>query len=363
MISFPKELYEPLWEELFARSDGHGLRIYSIWVADKSDHGASGILNEHTQGDDPSASDLARDLLHMTNVFREEMRLPLVGFGHSLGGTALLELSNMHPRLFASLILIDPVIGPSIKHAGTILLNSSVRRPDLWPSHKAAEEAFEATKAFQSWDPRVKALWLKHGLRATPTFLHPPPGMVTLRTPKSIEAWNYCRPWFDSLPSRGGQHTTRSRVKYPDADSNIFDTHPFYRPEAALVWNCLPNIRPGVLYIFPASGPMSSPESIAEKVARTGKGVGGSGGQKMGRVDKVIFQNAGHLVPFEKPVECADSVHTWLALDLETWYSHRQIEKQNGDDKSENWIMLSKEYVQRALDWSTGNSSKTKPRL
>jgi hypothetical protein len=44
-----KETYEPLWEELNARLKG---RIRGIWIADCSHQGASGVLNEHVQGDD-----------------------------------------------------------------------------------------------------------------------------------------------------------------------------------------------------------------------------------------------------------------------------------------------------------------------
>jgi hypothetical protein len=44
-----KETYEPLWEALNARLKG---RIRGIWIADCSHQGASGVLNEHVQGDD-----------------------------------------------------------------------------------------------------------------------------------------------------------------------------------------------------------------------------------------------------------------------------------------------------------------------
>lgn len=113
-VSFPKEMYEPQWEALLSHFNRHGLRIRSIWAVDKSDHGGSGILNENTQGDDPSFSDFARDMLCMVNQFRDQMTLPVVGFGHSMGATALLELSLLHPRLFSSLVLIDPIIGTSM---------------------------------------------------------------------------------------------------------------------------------------------------------------------------------------------------------------------------------------------------------
>ena len=46
-----QETYEPFWDELCACLKSHGVYIRSIWVADSSNQGASGILNEDIQGD------------------------------------------------------------------------------------------------------------------------------------------------------------------------------------------------------------------------------------------------------------------------------------------------------------------------
>lgn len=47
-----QEAYEPLWGELLQLSQKNGFTIRGIWIADMSNHGASGVLNEHAQGDD-----------------------------------------------------------------------------------------------------------------------------------------------------------------------------------------------------------------------------------------------------------------------------------------------------------------------
>ena len=44
-----KEAYEPLWDELHRAFRG---KIRAIWIADVSNQGASGVLNEHILGDD-----------------------------------------------------------------------------------------------------------------------------------------------------------------------------------------------------------------------------------------------------------------------------------------------------------------------
>ena len=237
-ISFPKEMYEPLFDELLQCCEQQGLRIRSIWSVDKSDHGASGILNERTQGDDPSHSDFARDLLNMVNLFRDQMSQPIVGIGHSMGATALLELAHIHPRLFSSLVLTDPIIGPTLT-AGAILGNASSHRPDLWQSREEAEKAFTSAKTMKKWDPRVLQLWLDYGLRDTPTLVHPEPGKVTLRTPKANEAWSYLRSWFDTKPTDEIWRTTRSLAKYPDLRGEYTASHPFYQAAGFESWDFL----------------------------------------------------------------------------------------------------------------------------
>ena len=47
-----QELYEPLWEEIYQRSKVLNFRIRSIWTADVSHQGRSGIVNDHNLGND-----------------------------------------------------------------------------------------------------------------------------------------------------------------------------------------------------------------------------------------------------------------------------------------------------------------------
>lgn len=51
-----QEIYEPLWDEILHRSKQNGFAIRSIWVADVSHQGASGVLNEYIQGNDRNLS-------------------------------------------------------------------------------------------------------------------------------------------------------------------------------------------------------------------------------------------------------------------------------------------------------------------
>ena len=49
---FPKELYEPLWEDIYKCLKRRGQAIHSIWIADVAPQGASGVLNEEKLGND-----------------------------------------------------------------------------------------------------------------------------------------------------------------------------------------------------------------------------------------------------------------------------------------------------------------------
>jgi hypothetical protein len=51
-LNIPQELYEPFWEDLYAASKSQGFNIRAIWMADVSNEGQSGIINEGILGDD-----------------------------------------------------------------------------------------------------------------------------------------------------------------------------------------------------------------------------------------------------------------------------------------------------------------------
>lgn len=345
-MSFPKELYEPLWEDILLSGARHGLRIRSIWIADCSNQGSSGVINEAVQGDEPSFFDYPRDMLHMINTFRHEFPQPIVGVGHSMGGTALVQLAFLHPRLLAGLVLFDPVIGINAGVEFATMFFSSSIRPDLWATREEAESHSKAI--FRTWDQRVFDRWLKHGFRETPTLLHSEAGKTTLKTTKAQESWTCGRSWFEPLPEDGTLSNPLTRAKYPDQNDSVRSMHPFFRAEDLNVWNDLPRLRPGVLFVFPSTGPMTSIEALKAKVERTGTGVGGSGGVKEGRVSQVVIPDTGHLLPFEQPAKCAAAAAEWIAKDVAAWSARREYAAKNRDDISIDQLALSKEWIKQA---------------
>ncbi|KAK4654675.1 hypothetical protein QC762_408280 [Podospora pseudocomata] len=347
---FPKELYEPLWEDLLSLLNSRGVQIRGIWIADVTHQGQSGILNEANLGNDPSWIDHTRDLLHLTNHFRHSLPRPLIGVGHSFGANIIVNLSLLHPRLLSSLILLDPVLsrfqskGPKY---GFAPMKASAFRRDIWPSLAAAKSAFQSNPFYRTWDPRVFNSWLEHGLRPTPTRIYPdaPAGSVTLLTTKHMESFTYYRPIRQKLMG-GGKHELDWDL-IPDADEVVHKNpdFPFYRPEGGpATANKLPHLRPGCIWIFGSESNVNPPDVRQEKLDLTGVGPGGSGGAKNGRVKAVTIEGYGHLVPMERTTEVATYAADFLVEDLEHWRREQEeFERWAKKRDEEKWV-ISEEF-------------------
>ncbi|KAL4881667.1 alpha/beta-hydrolase [Aspergillus karnatakaensis] len=346
---FPKELYEPLWEDLLTQSEDNGFHIRAIWIADTAGLGESGMHNEQLLGDSPSWFDHSRDLLYMINQFRDEMPQPIIGVGHSMGAGQLVLLSLMHPRLFTSLSLIEPVIAKDIFTAqGPQLSLLSLKRRDTWPSK--AEAIAHARKICKRWDPRVLERWIEHGYRTLPPGTNSTAqatsigssdsSRVTLKSSKHQEVMHYLRPNPSGhrplqLNREGninpGPVTIRSQQQqkhdplfYPDIVGPAHTVAPFYRSEPVIAWRMLPHLRPSTLYIFGSKSPISTPVVRTQLLERTGTGVGGSGGKDNGRVRDVVFDGAGHQLPLENTERAAGALGEWVGLSVKQWKADQQ---------------------------------------
>lgn len=273
----------------------------------------------------------------MVNTFRDQMMRPIVGVGHSMGGTILVSLALLHPRLLETLVLIDPIIHRHIFAPGyrTPAL-ASARRRDVWPSRAAAAEDFHKNKYYRKWDERVVQRWLQYGLRNLPTAVHPhapkAPGAeaVTLTTTKHQEVFTFLRPTFDAhaYPDLGAQLGGPSAVPHatytPEA---ALPDHPFERAESVVAFHMLPFVRPSVLYVFGGESHYTACEPTADKVEATGVGIGGSGGTAKGRVAEATVEGAGHLIPMEAVGRTAELCTKWLEDEMAAWRDKETVER------------------------------------
>ncbi|KAF4125562.1 hypothetical protein GMORB2_0806 [Geosmithia morbida] len=367
--AFPKELYEPLWENLHREAKACGVRIRTILIADAAWQGQSGLLNESKLGNDPSWHDYHRDILHMINILRPPR--PLVGMGHSFGAVTLANVALASPRLFSTLVLMDPAsssfeAAPIGRH-GSAEASTSLRRRDLWPSRAQAAASFTRSPFFRTWDPRVLDLYVRYGLH--PTSESDPDGEVRLTTTKHQEVFTFSRPSWHAYDAEGRNPIDDNDVRVATApdlphhaagsgDDSFTFTWPFYRPEQIRSIRNLAHIRPSVLYVFALMSSLSGPEQREEKMRLTGSGNGGSGGAKNGRVKAVLAENNGHLVPMEDPAMCAREAASWISREMERWWAEERqyeewtrkpyAEKACVTDEFKEWTVRGMEHVAKA---------------
>jgi hypothetical protein len=120
-----QETYEPLFNDLLDAENG--FKIRSIWIADVANQGASYALNEADLGDDPNWLDHSRDLLLMVDTFRDRMKAPFVGLGHSFGGFQMLVDGDAMCSMAERLTCTTESISPSFTPVCSTQLFSSIR--------------------------------------------------------------------------------------------------------------------------------------------------------------------------------------------------------------------------------------------
>lgn len=304
-----------------------------------------------------------------------------------MGGNNLVNLALMHPRLFTSLILIDPVIQRIPSPQGNFgPAKASTTRREIWPSRQAAREKLQQSRFYQAWDPRVLEKWIQFGLRELPTYVHPtmttsstPPTItadpstatippaddekpVTLTTTKHQEVRTFLRPNFPT-PEYPNPNVESNALTHPDADPSAAPNSPFYSPVPISTFHRLPHLRPSVFYIFgdPSAGAfLSEPVLKADKLATTGTGVGGSGGVPKGRVSSVTFDGIGHLIPMEIVDRTAEAAAGWLEPELRRWWEmERQERALWASVPKREKAVLSEEYVDvMKSDWMEERARK-----
>ena len=239
----------------------------------------------------------------------------------------------MHPRLFTTIVLLDPVIqsvanpiGMGTDPPGNV--NMSTYRRDVWPSRKIAAESYAKIPVFAAWDKRVFERLVAYGFRDLPTALYPempadanpdsPP--VTLTTTRHQEVWTYLRPNYEAYEShQNGGRPVINRSTHPDLDPIPKRAHvPFYRPEPYNTYDNISLVRPSTLWLLGGESYLKRNE-VRQAAKVCGTGVGGSGGMAEGRVKEVVFPKHGHLFPMEIVNETAHECAQWLGTELARW--------------------------------------------
>ncbi len=153
----------------------------------------------------------------------------------------------------------------------------------------------------------------------------------------------------------------QARLMSPDlSEENM--THLFHRPDMAIMFENLPKVRPNVLWVFGGLSPLNHEEAQDEKVARTGTGIGGNGGVEAGSVERVVVEEGGHMVPFEKVEKCAAVLASWLEKQMEDFDAVEQFYREHPSGRSErDMLVVSKLWLENVrLKPHTKRTDKSK---
>ncbi|KAI9708443.1 MAG: hypothetical protein M1820_003903 [Bogoriella megaspora] len=332
-VGSSKESYEVFFDYLLQR----GLGIRSIWAMDVAHHGQSYMLNKDVIGDEISWYDAARDIIHMINTFQQEITPPIIGIGQSWGGAYLLEASDLHPRLFDGLILVEPTVATGYGRDKNKRVTWMMERQDWWPSREAAESSLRKLKYYQRFDPRVFERVIKYDIRDVtpndPSFDHsatdsgfPIVGLgVTLTTPKAQEVYTMMQEHLE----HPGQISILPNKATPE--ETVMPR--FYRAEGIMMKKILPNVLPPVLYAWGKSsdlaiGPNAGLSYRKMLLETTGSADCGSGGQAKGKVREVWVDDSTHPIPFEQPEALSKALAPWLRELRNEWICQKRRDQQ-----------------------------------
>ena len=246
-------------------------------------------------------------------------------------------LSLAHPRLFASMILIDPIIHPeAIGNVGPVFTRGILRRQVTWPSRQAAERTSNAI--FKSWDPRVLQSFNSYGL-------FPYPKLGPDDDPETPEPTRLLTGRYQDLAG-----IVRPQYIY---DGKIERDGIVWRDEVRVLHDMLHFIPCNTLYICGSKTFATNAKIRKDWQERTGSGLHLGRRMRERRVEEVLVPGAGHFVPLEEPTACANAAAKWISEELGGWEKEEEAMKKNWsslsveekDKKANAWIAAIKAKI------------------
>ena len=173
---FCKEVWRPIVRLL----SNHAALGFDVLALDLTGHGQT-----TRSVDDFCWYDLTRDVLSCVDARLNEDNAytNVVGIGHSIGATAVMQAEILHPGTFDGLMAIEPIIPPPpyimSKIAESPLARLTLKRRAHFESKEAAFVRWRSKKAFERWQPEALREFVNGGLvqtcdgfklRCTPAF-------------------------------------------------------------------------------------------------------------------------------------------------------------------------------------------------
>lgn len=265
----------------------------------------------------------------------------------------------MHPRLFSSLILIEPAISDNtrfpkmVDHVRAAQMHEILKRPDLFTSLAAARDHVLRSKFHATWDSRCLARLIQYNFRTGSTEDSSTSPVVHSTTPKAGELGLTLLPNPANIGANGLECINlQDRFAVPEINPKAHFRFPLYRHEIEDCWQRLPSLRPHTLYILGSKSPVSPKEMCKARFMETGGGIGGSGGAKLGAVQQHWVPSAGHAAPFESVSEVALKTSEWLASTTRRWTTEEaQFREEWGKLPAEKKRSVDHLQAEFALKW------------
>ena len=309
--AFPKECYEPFFEALYSRLKlDHKLTIGSIWIADQAFQNKSAGLNDERLGNDFHWWDHSRDILQMVNVFRKQMRRPIIAIGHSAGATQAVMSAHYHPRLFEAIIMIDPPMTMTLAETAGAMIKYALNKPSTFNTREAAADFVRKDPFFSKWEPEPLQRYIDHAFHESPTILRPDPNKTKPLTSMHSEIRGMVRLNVDNIkPNKSFSDV--ERYNYPDISLQSPLIGPIYNPQTREAYANLKTLRPAALYILGRGSKIVPDDERDHRTSITGIDVGGSGGEAAGNVTAVTIPG-GHFLPQVNVMGTAEAAANWI---------------------------------------------------
>lgn len=256
---YPPECYSPLFAHLQKNYRVFGMKLRPLW------DGASPAGLKDWQ---PFSDDLLRFL-------SDRGAGPVVGAGHSIGGTVTLRAAMKDPKRFRALVLLDPVLFVPSFMAGWNFVRALGLGEKFHPLIRTAKNRRRAFEDLESVFERY---------RRRPIFRY-----------MSDENLRACIEGIAKPKADGGYELAYS----PEWEAHIYLTG----LRDFDLWRSLPRLEVPTLVIRGAETDTFLPD--AERLMK----------RKNPKIQVHIMQNATHLLPLEHPREAAEIIDKFIRPD------------------------------------------------
>jgi len=244
---------------MLRRLSGH----YDLFLSDVQGHGDSDAGNQF----DGWQLSVQRLFAVIERFAPEWGEVPVQGVGHSFGGVLTLLLAALHPQLFSSIVVLDPVLFPpelmqaeieSRQRGESPMARDARLRTALWPSRAAAWRHLHQRGGYKGWSDEAFACFIDHALYADDD------GQYRLKCPPQIEAAIY-----SSVPL--DYWRLIPQIDCPGAILHGDSTMPFMAPAVARALQLNPGLQAEQVtggHCFMQEQPAATAERVAQWLQR-----------------------------------------------------------------------------------------------